>query len=200
MREEQDMQKDTAEVTEQVSGIFPEKPPAQPLKVKTGTQKAIELVCGAAIVMLAVIIIFIVRSSYMRPINTYYRGLSAMKEQKMCNAFPSWLCNANVDDDTISIEGMCRTILSSVVTACGNDYKVSAEMVSYADKEDAYLQTLETGIESQYGKKVNISKGRWVKLNVTYEYGETKQEMTEYARVYKINGRWVLLDIPGAEA
>lgn len=200
MQKEKDVQTEAAEVTQQVSGIFPEQQPALEFKVKTGTQKAIELVVGAVIVLLAIIIISLVRSSYMRPISTYYKGLSAMNEKKMCQAFPSWLRNANVDDDTITIEGMCLTMISSVVTSCGNDYKVSADMVSFADKDEAYLQKLETGIESEYGKNVNISKGRWVKLNVVYEYGEFKQEMTEYARVYKINGRWVLLDIPGAEA
>lgn len=185
---------------QQTSGIFPQKPPMQPLNIKSGKRKSIELLCGAVVVILAFIFISILKNSYLKPVHTYYKGLSKSDTSAMCEAFPSWLRNANTDDETITVEGMCNTIMTSVLAKCGADCKVSAEMVSYSEKDDAYLNTLEEGIETQYGKTVNITKGRWVKLNVTYQYGGGKQEMTEYARIYKINGRWVLLDIPGAEA
>lgn len=182
----------------QQSGIFEPKPPME-IKMKSGSQKAKELVIAAAVILLAAIIIVWVKGLYLRPVKTYYKGLTKTDTAVMCKAFPKWLCNADTDSDTITVDEMCKTIVSSVLSTCGKNCRVSAEKVRFTEQDDAYLQKLEDGIEAKYGKEVDISKGRWVTLNVTYEYSGKKQEMIEYVRLYKINGKWCMLDIPSTE-
>jgi len=62
-----------------------------------------------------------------------------------------------------------------------------------------YLEQIQEGISTQYGVDVKVTKGYWLSLAVTYSDDESEYVIQEYARVYKINGRWVVLDVPGVE-
>lgn len=168
-------------------------------RIKSGKQQATELLLVTLALLIGVYLFFAVRARYLSPIRDYYRGMSQGDSAKMASAFPAWLRNAEPEEGTVSIEDMCRMTLAAARTTYGTDCTAKAEALSYTEPDEAYLQQLEEGIQVQYGKDVHISAGRWVTLTVTYRSAHRSWTTTEYARIYKINGAWVLLDIPSAE-
>ena len=196
MAEEQNKQTQEKEM----SGIFePKSVPVTGLPL-SGTQKAVRFCIALGVLLLAVIVLVMLHNPFMKPVRRYYKALEQRDAARMCDAFPSWLTDADLDAQTMSIYDMC----SMVVTASSYNYGADAEIgVKYAAKtavDAEYLAQLEAGIESQYGVSVRITKGWRVALDVTYTDGENTVTVTEYARVYRVNGRWVIFDVPGDSA
>ena len=181
---------------QQISGIFEPKPLAPEQMPLTGVQKAWRAAAVIAVLLLVFTVWLIFRNPFMNPVKRYFKGLSRRDPAAMTDAFPKFLVNAPKDGDSMTIEEMCQAMCSSVNLYYGADAKVSASLVTDKEVGRDYLDRIETGIQTQYGKDVSVSKGVWVKLMVVYARGDTEQETTQYARIYKINGSWVLLDVP----
>lgn len=180
-------------------GIIKPKPPQQ-VKVLTGTQIAVRLVIAVAVIFIAVIVLFLVRSRYQKPLKIYYKALAAQDAVEMCEAFPSWLVNADVSEDSMTIHDMCSVMISSVRTNFGSAYDVKMGLAEETAIDEAYLQQLQDGIFKQYQVSVQVEEGRSIQLSVVYSSESSEMTMTEYARIYKINGQWYLLDVPGNAA
>lgn len=181
----------------QESGIFEPKP--QTMKRKSGAQKAKELLIGVGVLVGIGLVVLYCRGLYLKPMHSYYKALNKLNPEKMCGSFPNFLVNADVNAETMSIYDMCSMVTASAKTTYGTDFKTDVTVLSYEEKDAEYLQKLESGIRAEYQREVNISAGRWLTLSVTYEYGEFENTVTEYVRVYKINGKWVMLDVPSGE-
>ena len=180
-------------------GILPPKPPVA-AKVTTGTQMAVRLVVLVGLLVLGIVGFLMIRDRYQKPMRLYYKALSNKDASKMCQAFPGWLVNAEVDEDAMSIYDMCAAMVSTVGANFGDGYEVEMDYVSRTAVEEEYLNRLEEGILSRYQTKTEISEGWQVQLSVVYSNGGNEVTMTEYARVYRINGSWCLLDVPGSES
>lgn len=178
-------------------GILQPKPPQQ-VKVLTGTQIAVRLVIAVCILVAAVCVLIAVRSRYQKPLKTYYKALAKQDAAAMCDAFPVWLVNADVPEDSMTIHDMCSVMISSVRTNFGSAYDVNAGLVAKTAVAEDYLLQLQDGIFKQYQTRVEVQEGWRVQLSVVYSYEENEITMTEYARIYKINGQWYLLDVPGS--
>ncbi len=176
-------------------GILNPKP-VQPVKVLSGPQKATRLVIAAVVLIAIIVSVILIRNQYQKPIKTYYKALNQKDASGMCEAFPSWLLDAPADPEAMSIYDMCSVIVSSVNSRYGSACRVSADVNTKTEVEESYLQQLEDGIRSQYQVEVDVSKGFRLKLVVVYSNGGTEYQAIEYARIYKINGHWYLLDVP----
>lgn len=178
-------------------GILQPKPQQQ-VKVLTGTQIAVRLVIVVLILVTGVCIFIAVRNRYQKPLKTYYKALAKQDAAAMCDAFPVWLVNADVSEDTMTIHDMCSVMISSVRTNFGSEYDVDAGIVAKTAVEEDYLMQLQEGIFKRYQTRVEVQEGWRVQLSVEYSYEGNEVTMTEYARIYKINGKWYLLDVPGS--
>lgn len=176
-------------------GILNPKP-MQNVKVLSGPQKAMRLAIAAAVLVIAVVIVIMIRNQYQKPIKTYYKALHQKDASGMCEAFPSWLIEAPTNPDAMSIYDMCSVVVSSVNSRYGAAYRVSVDVSTKTEVEADYLQKLEDGIRSQYQVEVDVSEGLRLKLVVMYSNGSTEYQAIEYAKIYKINGHWYLLDVP----
>ncbi len=181
--------------------------PKQPViaKVATGTQRAVRLAIVICVLTVAVIVFLLVRDRYQKPVKVYYKALEAQNADKMCDAFPSWLVDAEVPEDSMSIHTMCASMISTVRANFGDGCKVDMDYAGKSEIEESYLTKLEEGILKQYQVEVEVAKGWQVKLDVVYSYEnaigeENAISMTEYARIYQINGKWCLLDVPGSQS
>ncbi len=181
----------------QQSGIFQPKPPMQAPKVLSGEQLAKRVAIVLAVILIAAGIAILFRNPFLKPVKKYYKGLEQQSVDAMSEAFPAWLVNAEVDDDTITVHGMCDVILTSAVYAYGTDFDVDYELITRTDVSESRLEQLESGIAVRYETEVEVSKGYTLKLLVTYSAGDHEAEVTEYASVYRINGTWCILDVPG---
>lgn len=178
-------------------GIFEPKPLSADQIPRSGKEKALRLGIVLLAGLTALIVWLCLRNPFMRPVQQYYRALSARDAAEMTGAFPAWLVNSEKKDDAMSIGEMCAAIVSATNMQVGSQATVKAELVSVQEVEQAYLDRLSDGISSQYHTDVSITRGAWIKLLVSYDSSGTVSERSEYARVYKINGKWCLLDVPG---
>ena len=193
---EQPMQTPETPAPQQTSGIFEPKPLPPEQMPLTGVQKAWRAAAVIAALLLVFTVWLMLRNPFMKPVNRYFKELSRRDPAAMTGAFPKFLVNAPKNGESMTIEEMCQAMCSSVNLYYGADAKVSASLVTKKEVDREYLDRIETGIETQYGKDVSVSKGVWVKLLVVYKKDGKEQEATQYARIYKINGSWVMLDVP----
>gem|GEM_PF-3139373 len=185
---------------EQQTGIFEPKPVGAVGLPLSGTQKAIRFCIFIGILILIAVIVYVLHNPFMRPVKRYYKALMKGDAAAMCDAFPSWLTGADTDEETMRIYDMCAMVVTATNYNYGSDAKIEVKYASKTEVGADYLNQLETGIQSQYSVDVNITAGWWVTLDVTYTDGEDSVTVTEYARLYRINGRWTMLDVPGSTA
>ena len=177
-------------------GIFEPKPPMQ--APESGMKKAWKLITVLAVLVLAGVIWALSRNPFMRPVKIFYKGLEREDYTAMAEAFPAWLRNADQGEGNITVSDMGAAILSATKMNLPTG-DIQPSLRSRTAVEEAYLTQLEQGIESQYGQKVRISAGLRCTLSVQYRadsHTADAYDMTVYVRLYKINGRWVMLDVP----
>ncbi len=180
-------------------GILPPKQPVM-AKVATGTQRAVRLVIVLCVLTVAAVVFLVIRDRYQKPIKAYYKALEAQNAGKMCEVFPDWLVDAEVSEDSMTIYTMCSSMISTVRANFGDGCDVDMDYAGKSGIEESYLTKLEEGILRQYQAEVRISEGWNVQLSVVYSANGNELTLTENARVYKINGKWYLLDVPGSQS
>ena len=178
------------------SGIFEPKPIDTENVPLSGPQKAIRLTIILAVLVLIGIICLLLRNPFMKPVKSFYRGLSHGDVISMTQAFPKWLTEAKVSEDTVTTADMCSAVLSAAELDYGKGFKAKVSLSSKTEVGRDYLDKIESGIKAQYHTDVSISKGYWVRLCVLYRSSGSEQEVTRFARIYKIDGKWYLLDVP----
>lgn len=186
--------------SEQQTGIFEPKPVSTADLPLSGTQKAIRLCVFIGILILIAVIACALHNPFMRPVKRYYKALMQGDAAAMCDAFPSWLTGADTDEETMRIYDMCAMVVTATNYNYGSDAKIKVKYSSKAKVGEDYLNRLEEGMLSQYQVDAEITAGWWLTLDVTYSDGDAEAEVTEYARLYRINGKWVMLDVPSTTA
>ena len=163
----------------------------------SGSQKALRFGIAVGVLLLIWVIWGLSRNPFMKPVRTYYKGLSHEDPAQMAEAFPSWLVDAPVSGNEMGIPDMCSASVTMAKLSYGTDFSVRAGQSERKEVAPEVLEQIASGIEARYHVKVNVAKGYWLTLNASYRLGtgDTVQAV-EYVRVYKINGRWVMLDIP----
>ncbi len=163
----------------------------------SGTQKALRLGICLGVLLVVWLIWGLSRSPYMRPVRTFYKGLSAEDTAKMTDAFPSWLVDVPRGGTEMTVTDMCSASLTIAKLTYGAGVRVRAGEISQTETDAATLEKIAAGIDTQYHVKAKVTRGLRVTLHVTYtDTAGMLTDTTEYVRIYKINGRWVLLDIP----
>lgn len=180
------------------SGIFEPKSfdPAQ--APPSGARRAAWLLIGCGIALAAVLAWLLLRNPFLKPVRRYFKGLRRQDAAVMCEAFPAWLVDSSQNTD-VSIYDTCVAAVANTKLSYGTDYSVRISLAEKTEVEESYLERLASGIAKQYGQETEISKGLRVTLAVSYRSDGAEYAQTEYARIYKINGRWVLLDVPTTE-
>ena len=177
-------------------GIFEPKPLNVDRLPVSGTVRAIRLGVFLLMITAGVLIWLALRNPFMRPVKRYYKALDRRDPAAMTAVFPEWLVNADTDEDTVTVEDMCAAVVSATNYYFGQDAKASVVLRRQQEVGEDYLKRIADGIFTQYQRKVEITRGLWLTYDVTYQGEGTEQTRTEYARVYRINGSWYLLDIP----
>ena len=178
-------------------GIFEPKPLSADRIPVSGTVRAIRFAVFLLMVTAGVLIWLALRNPFMRPLKAYYKGLSARDPAAMSEAFPDWLVSAQVSEDAMTVTDMCAAMVSASRMSYGQNVKAEVSLVSQQEVGADYLDRLAAGIRAQYQRDVEVTKGWRLTLMVSYTADGREQSHTEYARVYRIDGAWRLLDVPG---
>lgn len=187
---------DTPDTQTDLTGIFDTDSPDGIKLPLSGPQKAFRFTIIISVLVLAGLIFLFLRNPFMKPVNAFYRGLSHGDVNAMTSAFPAWLSDASVPAGTMTTADMCSTVLSASEFDYGKGVKARAGLISKSEVSKDYLERIASGIRTQYHKDVSITKGYWIRLRVIYQQKNIQAEQILYARVYKIDGKWCLLDVP----
>lgn len=184
------------EQNEQQSGIFEPREIDHGKLPLTGTQIAKRIVLAIVILLLAALLYVMLKAPYMKPVKTFYSGIEKKDVVTMCEAFPTWLVTARSTEESATVADMCTVVLNLTRVGYGADVQPKASEKSKKEIEQSYLEKLQNGIKAQYGIDAEITKGYSVKIGVAFENHGSIRSVDQYVRIYKIDGKWVLLDVP----
>ncbi|MCQ2417259.1 MAG: hypothetical protein MJ071_05560 [Oscillospiraceae bacterium] len=185
------------ETPAQESGIFQPKAINESMIPESGAKKARKIGIALAAVAVVVLCIMVSRSLWLHPIKKFYRSMNRHDAAAMTEAFPSWLVDADMSGESMSVEAMCQVVINNLGMIAGNDGTVHALYSGYTPIEAEKLEKIQAGIEQQFQIKTKVSDGRLCAMEVTYRNTDGKeQKQIEYVTMYRINGHWCILDVP----
>ena len=177
------------------SGIF-ERKEFQPADLPlSGRQKSERLIAAICILIACVCVYLALRNRFMKPVRTFYKGMSAQSAADMCEAFPAWLIQ-NTEDTGQSVYETCGAVIAAGQLSYGMQADYKASLRTKTPVEQERLDKIASGIKTAYGIEAKITKGYELSVSVRVKSSGEPADVVQYIRVYKINGRWVMIDVP----
>ena len=157
---------------------------------KSETIKKVGIIGGivAAVVIIIAIIVSIISSGWKKPIKNYVAGMNKCDSDKYLSAFPDFLKMKTTDSDL-------KDSKKNDDKEYGDKVKYSAKILKKEKISKDELKDVEEYIQKKYDTKVSVKKGYKVKIEAKtkgkddYDYGTS----TRY--VYKIDGKWKMLNV-----
>ncbi|MBR6419365.1 MAG: hypothetical protein IKS42_03440 [Oscillospiraceae bacterium] len=177
------------------SGIF-ERKEFQPADLPlSGKQKSERLIAAIFVLIACVCVYLVLKDPFMKPVRTFYKGMSRQSAAGMCEAFPAWLIQ-KTDDTGQSVYETCGAVIAAGQLSYGMQADYKASLRTKTPVEQERLDKIASGIKTAYGMDVKVTKGYTLSVSVRIKSSGEPVSLTQYIRVYKINGRWVMIDVP----
>lgn len=144
----------------------------------------------AAVIVLLIIIFSIVGGRYKAPIKNLVKGTNKADADIYLKAYPEFLdMGKTIDDEYL------KDKIKDNEKDYGDNLKYSCKILGKEkiDKDD--LKYVQDYIKETYDEKVEIKKGFEVKLEKKYKGKDDFDYYTSTAYVYKIDGKWKILDV-----
>ena len=155
----------------------------------------------AAIIVLIIIISIIVGNGYKKPFKNLINGINDGDEEVYCDALPDFLIKKykKSNDDyykTVkeNIKSQIKSWEESKIYDLGDDVEVSYKIVDTIEMDDEALEDAQDYIKSRYDKKVEVKGGYEVAFLITIEGEDGEYSYPSYTTVYKLEGKWCVLD------
>ena len=145
---------------------------------------------AAAVIAIIVILSSIIGGRYKSPIKKYFKGLNKCDADTFVAAYPDFLKK----DETYKDKTLTERKKNLEKTYGDNvKYKYSILKKTKIEKKD--LEKVKDEIKDKYKESVKVTKGFKVKVKQTIKGKKDYDYATDYMYVYKIDGKWYLLDI-----
>lgn len=163
---------------------------------KTDTKKL--AIIGGSIAAVVVIIIAIISSlisgRYKAPIKKYFKGLNKCDADTYVAAYPDFLKKADTYKDST-----LKDRKKNLEKTYGDNVKYQYKILKKTKVEKKDLEKVQDYVKDKYKEKVKITKGFKVKMKQTIKGKEDYDYATDNMFVYKIDGKWYILDIDPEE-
>lgn len=158
---------------------------------KSNNVKTYAIIGGiaAAVVVILAIIISIVSGGWKKPIDNYFKGMEKGNLKTYTKAFPDFY-NDKIDLDQDDMDKMH----DSLEDEYGEKIKISYKVTKKEDIKKDDLKKVQEYIEKVYDEDVKVSAGKEVKVKATIKGKDDEDTDTQKMYVYKINGKWKLLN------
>ena len=158
---------------------------------KSNNVKTYAIIGGiaAAVVVLIAIIISIVSGGWKKPIDNYFKGMEKGNLKTYQKAFPDFY-NDKVDLDDDDMDKMH----DSLEDEYGEKIKITYKITKKENIKKDDLKKVEEYISKVYDEDVKVSAGKEVKVKATIKGKDDEDTDTQKMYVYKINGKWKLLN------
>lgn len=157
---------------------------------KSETIKKVGIIGGivAAIVIIIAIIASIIGSGWKKPIKNYVAGMNKCDSDKYLSAFPDFLKMKTTDSDL-------KDSKKNDEKEYGDNVKYSAKILKKEKISKDELKDVEEYIQKKYDTKVSVKKGFKVKIEAKTKGKEDYDYGTSTRYVYKIDGKWKMLNV-----
>ena len=145
---------------------------------------------AAAVVILLVIIFSIFGKGWKKPIDNYFKGMEKGKADTMLKAYPEFMdMDETIDDDYMDDS------MDVLEDEYGEKIKISYEITKKEKISKGDLEDIAKYIDVKYEEDVKVSKGYELKVKVTIKGKDDEDTKSGKRYVYKIDGKWYLLDV-----
>ena len=144
---------------------------------------------AAAVVVLIAIIASILSGGWKKPINNYFKGMEKGNLKTYTKAFPDFY-NDKVDLDDDDMDKLHDNLEDSY----GKNIKIKYEVTKKENIKKDDLKKVQEYIEKVYDEDVKVTAGKEVKVKATIKGKDDSDTDTQKMYVYKINGKWKLLN------
>jgi RNA polymerase subunit RPABC4/transcription elongation factor Spt4 len=144
---------------------------------------------AAAVVILIAIIASILSGGWKKPINNYFKGMEKGNLKTYTKAFPDFYNDkVDLDDDDMD------KLHDSLEDSYGKNIKIKYEVTKKENIKKDDLKKVQEYIEKVYDEDVKVTAGKEVKVKATIKGKDDSDTDTQKMYVYKINGKWKLLN------
>lgn len=164
---------------------------------KTNNTKKYAIIGGVAIaiVVLLIIIFSIFGGGYKKPLDYRTKGMQNCDAEIYLKAYPEF-----IDMDKLINDDLLDTQLNRDEDIYGEKIKYSYKISDKDKVKKDDLEDVQEYIENKYKEEVKVSSGYKLKVKETTEGKKSDSTKTNTRYVYKIDGKWYLLDITPSEA
>lgn len=163
-----------------------------------GKKSNMIIAAAAAAIVLIVIILAAALSTpaYEKPVEYFITGISNGSYKTMKKAMPKFVIEELEDNSYFDMEDMIEEAHDEMIDEYGKSVKLTYKVKrkKSIDKDD--LEDIEDMIDDYYDKEIKVSKGYELRVEMILKAkGESEKEKIDI-NVYKINGKWYLLEMP----
>ena len=166
---------------------------------KSANAKKYVLIAGvvAVVAIIIAIISSIFGSGWKKPIKNYFKGMEKADSKTYLSAFPEFY--ADKMEDYYDDDGMAD-MRDSLEEEYGSNIKISYKITDKEKIKKDDLQKVQKYIKKYYEADVKVSAGYKVKVKATVKGKDDKDTNTRTMYVYKIDGKWGILNTSPSEA
>ncbi|MCR5146609.1 MAG: zinc ribbon domain-containing protein [Clostridia bacterium] len=144
---------------------------------------------AAAVIIVLAIIISSISNGWKKPIDNYFKGMEKGNLKTYTKAFPDFY-NEKLDLDKDDMERMHDNLEDEY----GEKIKISYKITKKENIKKDDLKNVQEYISKVYKEDVKVSAGKEVKVKATIKGKKDEDTDTSKMYVYKINGKWKLLN------
>ncbi len=161
---------------------------------KTNSTKNYAIIGGVAIAIV-VLLIIIFGGGYKKPLDYMYKGLQKCDAEIYLKAYPEFMdLDKTINDDFLDKK------LNFNEDLYGEKIKYSYKIADKSKVKKDDLKDVQEYIEKRYKEDVKISSGYKLKVKETIKGKKNDHTSTNTAYVYKIDGKWYMLEVTPSEA
>ncbi len=176
---------------EKVNGASAEDVKSTPTSSnKSETIKKVGIIGGivAVVVALVAIIVSIIGGGWKTPLKNYVDGRNKCDSDKYISAYPDFL-KMNTTDSNL------KDAKKDDEKEYGDNVKYSFKVLKKEKINKDELADVEEYINNKYNEKVKVKGGYKVKIEAKTKGKEDYDYGTTFRYVYKIDGKWKMLDV-----
>lgn len=145
---------------------------------------------AAVVVVIIALIVSLVSGRYKSPIKKYFKGLNKCDADKYVAAYPDFTKkDESIKDKTLTERK------KNLEKTYGDNVKYKYKILKKTKIEKKDLDKVKDSIKDKYKESVKVTKGFKVKVKQTVKGKKDFDYATDEMYVYKIDGKWYILDI-----
>lgn len=170
-------------------------------EVKSGklSHKTIGIAAVAAVVIILLIVIGVAGgNNYKAPIDHAVKGIENGNYKEYLKCMPKFMSSELLEyDDDGYFKDYFSDIKDELADEYGKNFDITYTIKDKTKIKKAKLRDIREDIEDEFDKKVKVSEGYTLQIKLKIKGRDGADRTETSVNVYKINGKWYILDDSG---